>query len=201
VTKTLLEWSLGGHVAIIVVALTFYKFVFSEIAENVLEKGKMIAKKIEAKIFLELSIVLKPFLDKERTSSIIIVSQWNIDSEEYKEQCIDIQGTEQYKNAIHDFIKSNTNPMLDFRFLKIKIDRCLFWKRYLKKSVTILVGFHLLIVAFEVVCKIYGICSDNKLVLVVLILSSFLTIANCFFPLWPISHYNDDIEDIERLYA
>ena len=141
-TDTLVDWSLGAHIAISIAALYFYKYMFLEIFKDIIKNGKNITIKIEEKIFGELSITLKPLLKEEQGKAIIIISQWSDGLGEYKEKPADLQGTERYKNALYDFINSNANSMADFRNLTLSIDKCLFWKRYLKYSAYILAGFN-----------------------------------------------------------
>jgi len=201
VTDTLVDWSLGGHIAIAVAALSFYKFILVEISKDIIKNAKIISKKIEENIFAELSITLKPLLEEEQGKAIIITGQWSDGLEGYKEKPAELQGSERYKNALYDFINSNANSMADFRNLTLFTDKCLFWKRYLKYSAYILVGFNFVAAMFEVYCRIYNVCSNNKMVIMGLLFLSFILIANCFCSLWPLNLYQDKVEDYERKYA
>ena len=200
-TDTLVDWSLGGHIAIALASLSFYKFILVDICKDLIINAKTICKKIERIIFAELSITLKPLLEEEQGKAIIIIGQWSDGLEGYKEKPADLQGSEQYKNALCDFINSNANSMADFRNLTLFTDKCFFWKRYLKYSAYILAGFNLIAAMFEVFCKHYNFCNNNKVVIIGLLSFSGILIANCFVSLWPLNLYQDKVEDYERKYA
>ena len=193
---TLVEWSLGIYIGVFCAAFSFYKFVFLDMAKDVIKKCKEINRKIDVKIFSELSMVLKPLFEKENCRNIIVTGP-----EDYSEVPVDLQGTEQYRNAIHDFINNNKSSMLDYRELNLSFKKCLSWKKYLKKSICILVGYSLLVVAVESVFKLTNICTNNKTVAFVLFLLTIVLIANCFCSYYILNNYLDQIEYYEGKYA
>lgn len=199
-TDAIVDWSLAGHIAIAVASLSFYKFILVEIFKDIIRNAKILSKKIEQRIFAELSTTLKPLFKEEDSKTIIILDQWADSIGGYNEKPTDLQGSDLYMNALYDFINSNANSMADFRNLTLYIDKCLFWKRYLKYSAYILVGFNLIAAVFESYCKVYQVLNNDKMVIMGLLLISFIFIINCFCSLWPLNLYQDKIENYERKY-
>lgn len=198
---TLIDWSLGIHFAIFLGAISFYKFVVADIAKDIIKNGKNISKKIEVRIFSELSNTLKPLFEEEKDKAIAVINLWLEGAGEYNERLVDLQGTEQYKNSIFDFINSNVNSIADFRYLMLSIDKCLFWKRYLRWSNYILIALDLIAIIIEVVFKIFNVCNDNKMVVMLLLAFAFILIINCVWSLWPLHIHQDRIEKYEKNYA
>jgi len=201
VVDTLIDWSLGIHFAIFLGAISFYKFVVADIAKDIIKNGKNISKKIEVRIFSELSNTLKPLFEEEKDKAIAVINLWLEGAGEYNERLVDLQGTEQYKNSIFDFINSNVNSIADFRYLMLSIDKCLFWKRYLRWSNYILIALDLIAIIIEVVFKIFNVCNDNKMVVMLLLAFAFILIINCVWSLWPLHIHQDRIEKYEKNYA
>ena len=155
---------------------------------------------MKERIFGDLSTSLKPLFSQPQDKTMNVLNIYGPDGEAWREEAINTQETEQYRNLIHDFINSNANAMSDFRILNVISERCKLWAGYLSWSIlTVLVMQGVALIYCGIIDKALDLCSSNWLVYTLIVITIFLVI-NAFISLPFLLYYHGRIDKYGRQY-
>jgi len=203
VTHTaLIDLVLAFHGSVLIISIIFF-FKYAD-RTAMFEKSFSISgdtiQKIKEKIFEELTTTLKPLFRQRQDEVIKIMGDLRPDGEAWKEEAIDPQGTEDYRNSLHSLIKVYPKSMADFRSLKAIVDWCRFWAGYLSWSMFFVLLMQGVALGYcAIIDKIFGLCAKN-LPVYILIAFSIVSIINALLPLPFLLYYHGRIDKYGREY-
>jgi len=140
----LINIAIGAHSAVLTLSvLAFFKYGFrsSEFRTWSEDTDKAI-KNMRRKITIALGEKLKPVFD---STGRTVLSEILDASGKYSEMDVDPRQSEDYRNALFDFVENNTEEMVDYRFILLTHCGWKFWTKYLSWSILILMVLESLI--------------------------------------------------------
>jgi len=175
----LITVAIAAHFGVLTLAvLGFFKYGFrSSEFRTWFEDIDKALKNMRIRIAVALGEKLKPIFDK---AGRVVLSEILDAYGEYSEKDVDLRGSEDYRNALFDFVEHNAEEMVDYRSLLLTHSRWQFWTKYLSWSILILMVLEsLILVIVGGIDKLGGHSLPDWLV-GWSILPTALLVASCF---------------------
>lgn len=200
---TLIDWALGIHLSVLGMSLIgFFKCADrTAMFKNSFDLYASTIQRMKESIFGDLSTTLRPLFNQPQDRTMNVLHIFGPDGEAWREEAINSQETEQYRNLIQRFIDSNTNAMSDFRTLNLICDRCKFWAGYLSWSIMIVLVLQgAALVYCGIIDKAFDLCSKNWPVYTLIVITVCLVV-NAFISLPFLLYFHGRIDKYGRQYA
>lgn len=199
----LIDWALGIHGSVFALSLVCFFKCADRTAMFERSFGSSIdtIQRIKERIFVELSMTLKPLFSQPPDEAIKVLGILRPDGEAWKEEgAVNPQETEDYKNALHSLINNYTKAMADFRTLNTIVARCKFWAAYLSWSILIILIIQgVALIYCGIIDKAFNLSSKDYPVYSFIIFTVCLLI-NSFFSLPFLLFYHGRIDKYGREY-
>jgi hypothetical protein len=188
--------SVGAHFGVLTLAaLSFFKYGFrSGEFRTWLEDTDKTLKNMRRKISVGLGEKLNSVFDAANR----VVSEILGANGEYSDKTVDPRGSEDYRNALFDFVENNVEEMADYRSLMLVRARWWFWTRYLSWSILALMVIEVIFVGTIGLDKL-GCCTLPDRCVYWSFIATGFGVANCFCGLvLSLFHHNGGTKYLEQ---
>lgn len=189
--------SVGAHVGVLTLAtLSFFKYGFRSDEFRIwLEDTDKALKNMRRRISASLGEKLKPVFE---SADRVVVSEILDAQGAYSERNVDPRGSEDYRNALFDFVENNAEEMAHYRSLMLARASWRIWTRYLSWSILTLMAIEAVIVATIGVDKL-GRCTLPDWCVYWSFVPTGCAVASCFCGLvFSLFHHNKGTKCLEQ---
>lgn len=109
-------------------------------------------------------------------------------------------GSEDYNDALFDFVEGNDLLLVHYRLLLTARDRWCWWARSLSWAILVLVSLEALLGGILLWCKIIGHVAQARLVVATFYVTG-ISLLTCLVPLFFLLRAHDRISELRKRYA